>query len=838
MTRTTSLTLLALLVACGGRAQQPQAPAPAPGGPAAAAGQGPNGPAAQRPAARQDTTTRLRPYGEVITARARTDSGVVHVHWVGERLYFEVPDSLLGRDFLGMTSIAATPAGLGAFSASGTVITEQVLRFERRADRLLLRKASFTSVADDSLPVSRSVRANNLEPIIAALDLRARNADSTTSVVEVTDLFRDDVPALSPLSSGQRTTYRVRRLDPRRTLIDWARSYPLNVEVRHTLTFEAGEPPSDAEAGTITVQVQQSLVLLPAEPMRPRYADARVGWFGTTMVNFGLDEQKAATQRVIQRWRLEPRDPAAYARGELTEPVQPIVYHLDPATPERWRRWVRLGIEDWKPAFETAGFRNAIVARDAPAPAEDPEWNPEDVRVHSIRWAANLTRNAVGPSVADPRSGEILDSDVIFFHNHLRSYRNRLLIETAAANPAARSLDMPDSLLGEAIRAVIAHEVGHALGLPHNMIASSGYPTDSLRSAAFTQRYGLTPTIMDYARQNYVAQPGDGGVRYVRMLGPYDHYAINWGYRVIPNTTAASERAVLDRWIREREDDRRFRFGPQQGLPVDPDAQTEDLGDDPVRSSGYGIANLRRVMPGLVAWTTAPREDYAELREVYGETIGIWNLYTGHVQTLVGGMRQTIRMSDQPGPVWVPVPRAQQQEAVRFLVREVFTSPTWLAPPDLLRRVESAGALDRVRAAQVARLAGLLDPGRMQRLLEQEAFDPAGAYRLTDLFDDLRAGIWGELTAGTPDVYRRGVQRAYVERLELLLTQEQPPLPPQAAAQRTAVDVSQSDIRALARAQLAEIGAAARRRALTGDRVTRAHFADIAARADAILEPR
>lgn len=821
------------LVACsGGRAAAPASAAPTPS----------NQAAAPRPAQRADTAPpRIRRYSEVITRAARTDSGVIHVHWVGERLFFEIPDSLLGRDFLMTTSIAATPAGLGAFSASGTVTQEQVLRWVRHGDRVLLRRASYTNIASDSTPVARSVRANNLEPIVFTFDIRALNADSSTVVLEVTDFYKDDVPAISPLGTEARTRYRVRRLDPRRTLIDYARSYPLNVEVRHTLTFDAGEPPSDADAGTITVQLQQSLVLLPAVPMRPRYADPRVGWFGLTRVNFGLDEQKAASQRFIQRWRLEPKDPAAYARGELVEPVKPIVYYLDPATPERWRPWVRSGIEAWQPAFEAAGFKNAILARDPPSPAEDPEWSPEDVRYSSIRWAANLTRNAVGPSVADPRTGEIIDSDVIFFHNHLRSYRNRLLIETGAANPAARTLDMPDSLLGEAIKAVITHEVGHAIGLPHNMIASSAYPVDSLRSPGFTRRWGLTPTIMDYARQNYVAQPGDGDVRFIRMLGPYDLYVVNWGYRVLPDAaTSEAERPVLDRWIREHDGDPRYRFGPQQGAPVDPNTQTEDLGDDPVRASGYGIANLKRVVPSLVQWTTKPREDYGDLSEVYGELVGMWNLYTGHVQTLVGGVHMTLKASDQPGPVFVPVPRERQRAAVQFLAREVFATPAWLVPEDILRRIEHAGAVDRVRQLQATRLNQLLEPGRMQRLIEQEAFAAQGAYRLVDLFDDLRRGVWAELDGGAAiDVYRRNLQRAYIERLEYLLTQEPPAPPPQVQGlARNPVDVSQSDIRALARAQLSEIEAAARRRlAATRDRVTRYHLADVAARIAGILRP-
>ncbi|MBL8984163.1 MAG: zinc-dependent metalloprotease, partial [Gemmatimonadetes bacterium] len=347
----------------------------------------------------------------------------------------------------------------------------------------------------------------------------------------------------------------MRRLDPARSYINTVRSFPLNVEVRHTQTFDAGEPPSDRDASTISVEMRQSLVLLPREPMRPRYADERIGFFSVERVNYGLDEQKAATQTFIRRWRLEPKDPAAYARGELVEPVKPIIYYLDPATPAKWRPFMRRGVEDWQRAFEKAGFKNAIIARDAPTPAQDPEWDPEDIRYSVVRWAASLVRNAVGPSTSDPRSGEIIESDITWYHNHMRSYRNRLMIETGAANPAARSLDIPEDLMGETMRQVITHEVGHALGLPHNMIASASFPVDSLRKVTFTSKYGVSATIMDYARQNYVAQPGDGLAPkdFVRRLGPFDDFIINWGYRVIPTArTAEDERATLNRWYTEQ----------------------------------------------------------------------------------------------------------------------------------------------------------------------------------------------------------------------------------------------------------------------------------------------
>ena len=778
-----------------------------------------------------------KPYAEVITEEAVSDEGLFTVHQVGDRYFFEIPESLYGQDMLLITRIGRVPAGFGGFIVSGTKVSEQVLRWERRNDQVLLRKVSFNQVADDSLPISDSVVRNNFAPILAAFDIEAIGPDATTVVIDVTDFYAGDTPALSGLSAAQRTTYGVRRLDPDRSFINYARSYPLNIDIRHTLTFEATDAP-DAKTETISMEMHQSMVLLPEDPMMPRVADDRVGYFSITQVNFGLDELKAAEQTFIRRWRLEPTDPEAYARGELVDPVKPIVYYIDPSTPARWRPYVKQGVEDWQAAFETAGFSNAIIAREPPSPAEDPEWAAEDARYSVVRWAASMVRNAMGPSVSDPRTGEIIESDIVWFHNHLRSYRNRLMLETGASNPAARSLDMPDELMGETIRQVIAHEIGHAIGLPHNMIGSSSYPTESLRDPDFARRMGVSPSVMDYARQNYVAQPGDGlqPTDYIRKIGPYDHYAVNWGYRVIPDATSpADEKATLDEWIAAKADDRMYRFGSSTGW--NPDAQTEDMGDDPVKSSGYGVANLKRVAPKLVEWTATPGENFDDLEELYGELVGQWSRYIGHVVTLVGGRYENAKTADQGEPIFTPVPRDKQEEAVQFVIDEVFVSPTWIADREILRRIEHAGALERVRGRQVAFLNQMLDPRRMQRIIESEVFD-AGAYPLVEYLDDLKEGVFSELDSGEPiDTYRRSLQRAYLERLEYLMTEE-PAAPPATAGNNiTRVDVSQSDIRPLSRAQLREIMEDARWAAgRTEDRVTRAHLVDLADRAEAILE--
>lgn len=782
-------------------------------------------PAAAQPPARAQAD--FKPYREVVPERAATDAGLFTVHRLDDRLLLEIPDSLFGRDMLLISRIAQAPEDLHPYLSGGSAVNEQLVRWERRERQVLLRAGGYRYVAGDSLPVYQAVRNNTFAPVLEAFQIEALGPDSQSVVIDASGLFKEDVPALG-LPSFFRKAFQVRRLDGKRSFLETARSFPRNVELRHVLTYEAQEPPSHERTNTLSLQMSQSMVLLPADPMPKRIYDPRVGWFTIAQVDFGQDVPKAAEQRYIRRWRLEPKDPAAYARGELVEPVQPIVFYLDPATPTRWRPYFKQGVEDWQRAFEAAGFKNAIVALEPPTPEENPAWSPEDVRYSTIRWVANMTRNAMGPSVTDPRTGEIIESDIIWYHNHMRSYRNRLLIETGAANPAIQSLDIPDEIIGETMRQVIAHEVGHALGLPHNMVASSAYPVDSLRSGTFTRAMGIAPTIMDYARQNYIAQPGDD-VRYIRQIGPYDDYAINWGYRVIPGAaTPEAEQPVLDAWIRAHADDPIYRFGTPG---TDPRAQTEDLGDDNVRASRYALANLRRVVPQLVAWTSRPGEGYGDLEELYGELVGQWNRYVGHVAANVGGVYETRKATDQAGPVYEVVPEARQREAMAFLRAEVFETPTWLLDEALLRRIEAAGAVERMQQLQARWLKALLTPERMQRLVEADVFLEGDTYTLLELLDDVRAAVWTELAAGPPvDAYRRNLQRGYLEHMASLVGGPE--------AREQDADARGSDVQPFVRGQLTTLrGEVERALARTRDRATRYHLEDVLARIDHALDP-
>lgn len=786
-----------------------------------------------------------RPYAQVITDRAVTDVGGITVHHVEDRWFVELPDSLLRRDFLLVSRIAGVPTRFEAFIAAGSSVAERVVRWEKQGDRVVLRTVSFDAVAADSLPIARSVASNNVGAILGAFPVQAYTKDSSSAVLDVTDFFAGDTPAISGLTPAQRRRYQVRRLDPARSFVDRIRSFPLNVEVRHTQTFEATEPPSDQATGTISLEMRQSLVLLPREPMRPRHADGRVGFFTVNHVNYGLDVQKAGDETFIRRWRLEPKDPAAYARGELVEPVKPIIYYIDPATPMRWRRYVKEGVESWQKVFEAAGFKHAIIARDPPSAAEDPDWDPEDVRYSVVRWAASLVRNAVGPSTSDPRTGEIIESDITWYHNHMRSYRNRLMVETGAANPAARTLDIPEELMGETMRQVIAHEVGHAIGLRHNMVASSSFPVDSLRSPTFTHVYGVSPTIMDYARQNYVAQPGDGLAPrdFIRRLGPFDRFIINWGYRVYPQIpTADGESATLNALVVDQKGPMPYRFVDEFLSSVDPRAQTEDVGDDPVKASGYAMRNLKRVVPELIAWTTRPGENYDDLDELYGEVVGMWSRYMGHVTTLIGGVTVDRKTAEQAGAVYHAIPRARQRAALDFLAAQAIDTPEWLAPDSILARIGPQESGASLVAAQSNVVTQLLDTRRLARLA-----DAGSAYPLGDYMNDLRRVVWATPGTGTaPDANRRTLQRVYLERLALIIAPPSAPAatpggaPPAARALPPilqAPNVPRSDLPAIARAQLRTIRDAARRGATSSTGVARAHWQDVVDRIAAILEP-
>ncbi|WP_370174199.1 zinc-dependent metalloprotease [Leeuwenhoekiella palythoae] len=775
----------------------------------------------------------LKAYDKVITKEAVSDSGLFTVHKVDEDYFYEIPDSLFNREMLMVTRIAKTATGIGF---GGGKANTQVLRWEKKNKKVLLRVVSHEIFAADSLPIHEAVSNSNFEPVLFSFDVKTINKDSTATVVQVNDLFSDDVQALG-LPGYYRESYKVRNVDKGRGYIESLKSFPLNIESRHVKTYNAGNPPSNESVGSITVEMSNSMVLLPKVPMERRYFDRRVGWFARGQVDYGLDAQESKTVRYLDRWRLEvkPEDEAKFKAGELVEPKKQIVYYIDRATPKKWIPFIKEGIEDWQVAFEAAGFKNAIIAKEAPTKEEDPDWSPEDVRYSTVRYLASPIPNANGPHVSDPRSGEILESDINWYHNVMTLLRNWYFVQTAAKNPEARGVAFKDKIMGRLIRFVSSHEVGHTLGLPHNMGSSVAYPVDSLRSKSFTDKYGTAPSIMDYARFNYVAQPGDGDVSMMPNIGVYDKYSIKWGYRPILDKEGMEEKPILDQWILEHAGDPLYRFGAQQWSVVDPSSQTEDLGDDAVKASNYGIENLKRIIPNLISWTSEDGKDYDDLETLYGQVLTQFNRYMGHVSNNIGGVYQYNKTYDQEGAVFIPVPKERQEESMQFLQDQLFTTPEWMIDNNILNKIENNGNVERIRGLQVRTLENVLDFGRLGRMIENETLNGKKAYTLTEMMNDLRSGIFSELRSGKKiDTYRRNLQRAYVDRLEYLLTEEQ-----SGRRNATSVNVSQSDIRAIARAELNTLKRSVRSAiGRTGDTLSRYHLQDLMERIDLILDPR
>ncbi len=793
--------------------------------------------------AEKPSKDKIQPYDKVITKDAKTDTGLFDVHVVDDKHYYEIPDSLFNREMLMVSRISKTASQIGF---GGGKINTQVLRWEKKDKKVLLRVVSHDVVAADSLPVHEAVINSNFEPVLYAFDIKALKKDSLNpaTVIEVDDIFTKDVNALG-MPSSYRKRYKVSRLDDSRSFIEDIRSYPLNVEARHVKTYLAGEPPSNSSLGSISVEINNSMVLLPKEPMKRRYFDRRVGWFARGQVDYGLDAQESKTVTFLDRWRLEVKDEdiEKYKNGELVEPKKQIVYYVDRATPKQWIPFIKKGIEDWQVAFEAAGFKNAIIAKDPPTKEEDPDWSPEDVRYSVVRYLASPIPNANGPHVSDPRSGEILESDINWYHNVMSLLRNWFFVQTAAINPDARGVDFDEEVMGRLIRFVSSHEVGHTLGLPHNMGSSVAYPVDSLRSASFTKKYGTAPSIMDYARFNYIAQPGDEGVALMPDIGVYDKYAIKWGYKPILDKTAEEEKSVLDSWILEHAGDPLYRFGHQQvGDVVDPSSQTEDLGDDAVKASMYGIANLKRIIPKLIEWTKEDGKNYDDLETLYGQVLSQYNRYMGHVSNNIGGVYEHHKTYEQDGDVYTHVPKERQANSMAFLQEQLFQTPDWMLDQDIFGKIQYSGFVERVRAMQERTLNNMLSLGKIARLIENETANDSDAYSPIQMMRDLRTGIWSELRTGKKiDTYRRNLQKAHIDRLAYLMTAENQKKQPDFGGYRksTVVNTSQSDIRSLARAELNTLKRDIRNAIpRTSDTMSKYHLQDAEQRIDMILDPK
>jgi hypothetical protein len=818
------LAVLAVLglAACSSSSATPPRTTPAPQGQTPAAGGArPGGGAA---------STGPKPYKDVVTDKAVTRTGIFKTHRIDDKLLFEIPRTEFGAEMMMIArAVESTMQDPGGFFGGGA---QSLVRWERTGNNIVLRARNYRLQMDSTENLYRQVRGFQNGPVIARFDVAAWGEDSA-AVIDVTDLFLTFKQEMGAVTGTTKD----------RSWFEHVAVFPRNVEVEATQTgsARAAGAPATAPMTSQSLRMHWSFLKLPDQPMMPRYADNRVGFISTAYFDFSSREHEAEQRRIIHRFKLEPKDTAAFRRGELVEPVEPIIYYIDPATPEWMKPWVKVGVDKWNVAFEQAGFKNAI--RGEYAPTNDPDWSIYDLRHSIIYWRPSTVANATGGQTVDPRTGQILKGEVNMYHNIMELQREWYFVQVSPLDPRAQMLPMPDSLMGRLVEYVVTHEIGHSIGFPHNMKASAMYPVDSIRSRSFLERNnGHVATLMDYSRFNYVVQPEDSIPPHllIPQVGPYDKYAVRWGYRpILDARTPAAELATLDRWAREQDTTPWFRFSTS-GAPNDPENLTEAVGDaDAVRATTLGLKNLERVMANLRNATEKPGKDYSLLTSLYGSAIGQWGTYMRHVSAIIGGAITQEKYGT--GRRFEPVSEARQREAVRFLNANAFQVPRMFLDPEILWRIEARGGIDRIRDAQTSLFGSLLQPSKLNTLVEYEALLGNSTYTLSEYLTDMRGGIWGELDdrSVTVSVYRRNLQRAFLDRVN---TELNPPAP--AAGAPAGLGAARppswgNDVRAMLKAELRTIdGMAARAQARAGDAMTRVHLADVRSEIEKILDPR
>ncbi|MAD13087.1 MAG: zinc-dependent metalloprotease [Flavobacteriaceae bacterium] len=706
-----------------------------------------------------------KPSIDSITIDMKKSEGLITTYLKNDKLYFELDKTVLEKELLMVTRFSQFPGNFSSYTNAGSKTAENVISFKLSNNNIVLKKLAYTNEALDKDPIKISVIKNNFPPILAVFKIE--NGEKDKHLIDVSNYFMNDSPGFNLIRKTDKERFKIGSIDKKRSFINQANSYPMNTEIKNTITYSANNLPRSNNSKTLSFEVNHSIISLPESLMQVRYLDNRIGWFSLNKVDYSSEQLKSDEYQIIRRWRLEPKDIEAYNNGELTEPKKPIIYYLDPATPKKWRPYFKKGIEDWNIAFEKAGFKNAIIAKDPPSKEEDPNFSPEDIRYSTVRYVASKTRNATGPSVSDPRTGEIIESDIIWYHNHLRSYRNRYLLETGAANPKARTLNTPETEIGEMMRRVISHEIGHALGLPHNMKASSAYPVDSLRSGKFTQKMGIAATIMDYARYNYVAQPGDKNIRFVRKLGPYDEYSIEWGYRFFSDKNELEIDSILNNWIGNKNLDPKFMFG---SYGIDPDSQTENIGDNPIKSSTYGLSNLKIVAKNLEKWIIKEGSNYKDLNELYGELIGVYRRYVYHVVSMIGGVNQTLLTKGQNGIPYVNVPKEKQLNALNFLKINLWTSPVWLYDKKIISKIKEKGSLSLISNLQKSVFNRILSVNRLNTMISTENTIQGNSLSIIELIEIITKNLTVDITH--PDILQRELQKNIIHQFKLLKESE------------------------------------------------------------------